>query len=130
MAGAPALPGLPGRHAFPSLFLRERRLTVSRNELAADLSPMATDATLALLRARKLEQACSECGRWEAAGAYCSGCDRQMGPDDWYPGGDRGRRQKALGGAQTPVKRPRQALAAPSRHSDPERVALRALNAR
>ena len=110
--------------------IRERRLTVSRNEIAADLSPMATDATLALLRARKLEQACSECGRWEAAGAYCSGCDRQMGPDDWYPGGDRGRRQKALGGAQTPVKRPRQALAAPSRHSDPERVALRALSAR
>jgi hypothetical protein len=84
---------------------------VSRNERAANLSPMATDATPAVLRARKLEQACSECG--------------------WYPGGDRGRRQKALGGAQTPVKRPRQALAAPlSRHSDPERAALRALGAR
>ena len=59
----------------------------------------------------KLEQACPDCGRWEAAGSYCSGCDRPMGPDDWYRNGDEPHRavahQKAVEIASTRVKRPR-----------------------
>jgi hypothetical protein len=55
----------------------------------------------------KLEQACPDCGRWEAAGSYCSGCDRPMGPDDWYRNGDLTRRavarQAATEKAQTPL---------------------------
>jgi hypothetical protein len=54
----------------------------------------------------KLEQACPDCGRWEAAGGYCSGCDRRMGPDDWYPNGLLSRRavarEVAARKAQTP----------------------------
>ena len=59
----------------------------------------------------KLEQACPDCGRWEAAGSYCSGCDRRMGPDDWYRNGDETRRAVAQNRAgeiaATRVKRPR-----------------------
>lgn len=59
----------------------------------------------------KLEQACPDCGRWEAAGSYCSGCDRRMGPDDWYRNGDEKRRAVAQDRAgeiaATRVKRPR-----------------------
>ena len=59
----------------------------------------------------KLEQACPDCGRWEAAGSYCSGCDRPMGPDDWYGNGDLTRRavarHAATEKAQTRGKRPR-----------------------
>jgi len=59
----------------------------------------------------KLEQACPDCGRWEAAGSYCSGCDRPMGPDDWYGNGDEKRRAVAQDRAgeiaATRVKRPR-----------------------
>jgi len=63
------------------------------------------------LQRAKLEQACPDCGRWEAAGSYCSGCLRPMGPDDWYRNGDEDRRavarQQAAGKATTPPKRPR-----------------------
>jgi hypothetical protein len=47
------------------------------------------------LRAGKLEQACPACGRWEAAGGYCSGCSRPMASADWYPNGQAGRRAAA-----------------------------------
>jgi len=61
------------------------------------------------LLARKLEQACPACGVWEAAGAYCTGCTRPMGPDDWYGNGDETRRavahQRAAEKARTRVKR-------------------------
>jgi hypothetical protein len=30
-----------------------------------------------------LEQLCPDCGRLEAAGGFCSGCYRRMGPTDW-----------------------------------------------
>ena len=67
--------------------------------------------TLDALQKGKLEQACPDCGVWEAAGFYCSGCERPMGPADWYPNGDPDRRavahQKATEKAQTRVKRPR-----------------------
>jgi hypothetical protein len=60
------------------------------------------------LQRGRLEQACPDCGRWEAAGSYCSGCDRAMGPDDWYPNGSaagRARaRQKAPLAPRTPPK--------------------------
>uniref|UniRef100_A0A6M3ITY7 Uncharacterized protein n=1 Tax=viral metagenome TaxID=1070528 RepID=A0A6M3ITY7_9ZZZZ len=63
------------------------------------------------LRRGRLEQACPECGRWEAAGAYCSACYRPMGPGDWYRNGDESRRavahQKAVEKARTPLKGPR-----------------------
>ncbi len=71
------------------------------------------------LRAGKLEQACPDCGVWEAAGAYCTGCYRPMGPDDWYSNGDETRRrvahQRAAEKAQARVKRPR---GRPRRHVD------------
>jgi hypothetical protein len=61
---------------------------------------------------RGLEQACFDCGRWEAAHWYCSGCFLPTGPDDWYPwGSDTARRQAARAAAtqkgHTPPKRPR-----------------------
>ena len=43
----------------------------------------------------KLEQACSGCGRVEAAGRYCTGCRAPMGPDDWYRNGQKDRRAGA-----------------------------------
>lgn len=56
----------------------------------------------------KLEQSCPDCGRWEAAGSYCSGCSRPMTATDWYRNGDAtGRavaRQVAPRAAQTPLK--------------------------
>jgi predicted Fe-S protein YdhL (DUF1289 family) len=69
----------------------------------------ARAATVAeLFHAGHLEQACPDCGRWEAAGSYCAGCDRPMGPADWYSNGDLERRavarQKAPQKAQTPLK--------------------------
>jgi predicted Fe-S protein YdhL (DUF1289 family) len=71
---------------------------------------MTTD-TADFLRRGRLEQACPDCGVWEAAGAYCTGCYRSMGPDDWYPNGDETRRavahQRAAEKAATRVKRPR-----------------------
>ncbi len=64
--------------------------------------------TAELLRTGKLEQTCPECGRVEAAGAYCSGCSRQTGPDDWYRNNDQAeRRQRAPENPRTPVKRGR-----------------------
>jgi hypothetical protein len=59
-----------------------------------------------------LEQACFDCGRWEAAGFYCSWCFLPMGPEDWYPwGSDTARRASARAAAaekgHTPPKRPR-----------------------
>lgn len=63
------------------------------------------------LRMGKLEQSCPDCGRWEAAGLYCTGCRRPMGPLDWYTNGDLTRRsvarEKAAQIASTHVKRPR-----------------------
>jgi hypothetical protein len=61
---------------------------------------------------RGLEQACFDCGRWEAAHFYCSRCFLPTGPDDWYPwGSDTARRQAARAAAaekgHTPPKRPR-----------------------
>lgn len=60
------------------------------------------------LRNGRLEQACPDCGVWEAAGAYCTGCHRRMGSADWYPNGDLTRRavarQTPPSEAQTPVK--------------------------
>ena len=68
-------------------------------ELAADL------------QAGKLEQACCHCGRWEAAGRYCSGCYQPTGPSSWYRNGDQGRREEARQQAAenrgTPLKRGR-----------------------
>jgi len=75
---------------------------------------MTSDA----LRHGRLEQACPECGRWEAAGAYCSACYRPMGSGDWYRNGDEDRRavahQKAVEKASTRVKRPRGRPRAPA----------------
>ena len=72
----------------------------------------------------KLEQACPDCGRWEAAGSYCSGCDRRMGPDDWYSNGDAKRRaiaqDRAGEIAATRVKRPRGRPRAALHAPDPE----------
>jgi hypothetical protein len=45
--------------------------------------------------AGKLEQACGNCGRWEAAGFYCTGCAAPMTEADWYPNGDEDRRAVA-----------------------------------
>ena len=67
-------------------------------------------ATPRTLQAGKLEQACP-CGRWEAAGAYCTGCSRPMTPAAWYSNGSaEGRttaRQDALENRRTPIKRGR-----------------------
>ncbi len=72
---------------------------------------MTPDEIALALQRGKLEQACPVCGRWEAAGGHCSKCFRVMGPDDWYPNGDLGRRalarQTAAGQATTPLKRGR-----------------------
>jgi hypothetical protein len=59
---------------------------------------------------RGLEQACTDCGRWEAAGYYCTWCYLPTAPADWYPwGSDTARRAAAraaaAGEAQTPPKR-------------------------
>ncbi len=43
-----------------------------------------------------LEQACPDCGRWEAAGATCSWCGRPMTGADWYRNGDLARRRGVL----------------------------------
>ena len=37
---------------------------------------------------RRLEQTCPACGRWEAAGSFCSWCGRPTGPADWYANND------------------------------------------
>lgn len=64
-----------------------------------------------VLRNSKLEQSCPDCGRWEAAGSYCSGCYRPMTAADWYPNGTKDARavahQRAAEIARTRVKRPR-----------------------
>jgi hypothetical protein len=75
--------------------------------------------TSELLQRGRLEQACSDCGRWEAAGAYCTGCERPMVAADWYPNGQAGRReatrQFAALRARTPLKGvPDQSTAHPS----------------
>jgi hypothetical protein len=46
------------------------------------------------LQAGRLEQTCPACGRWEAAGAYCTGCGRPTGPADWYANGDQAERER------------------------------------
>lgn len=73
------------------------------------------------LRHARLEQACSDCGTWEAAGRYCTSCLRPMGPADWYRNGDKDRRaiahQRAAEIERTRVKRPR---GRPRRVSAPE----------
>lgn len=85
--------------------------------------------TLELLRAGKLEQTCPTCGRWEAAGRYCTGCGRQTGPADWYPNADLGERtrrgavrdnsQHRAGKSAIPLNRGR---GRPGRVSAPEAV--------
>lgn len=45
------------------------------------------------------EQQCPDCGRREAAGAYCTRCYRKTGPEDWRDLSD-GRKQ-ALREART-----------------------------
>ena len=59
------------------------------------------------LQRGRLEQACPACGRWEAAGSYCSGCYRPMTAADWYPNGQPERRaaarQMARSEARTPL---------------------------
>jgi hypothetical protein len=76
------------------------------------------------LQRGRLEQSCV-CGRWEAAGAYCSGCYRSMGPEDWYANGDLTRRgadrQEPRGEATTPHRRPWEP--SPARTRDPATVA-------
>jgi hypothetical protein len=84
----------------------------ARQEITRGRDPDPLPAAIAKsLQGGKLEQACPDCGVWEAAGFYCSGCDRPMGPDDWYRNGDETRRavahQKAAAIASTRVKRPR-----------------------
>jgi hypothetical protein len=74
------------------------------------------------LQRGRLEQACA-CGRWEAAGAYCSGCLRPMTATDWYPNGDLIRRatarQMARSEARTPLKAALDQSPAPVRHRAP-----------
>jgi hypothetical protein len=69
------------------------------------------------LQRGRLEQACA-CGRWEAAGAYCSGCLRPMTATDWYPNGDLIRRaaarQMARQEARTPLTAVPEIPAAPA----------------
>jgi hypothetical protein len=36
-----------------------------------------------------MEQTCPDCGRWEAAGAYCTFCYRPMTKADYYRNGDK-----------------------------------------
>jgi len=69
------------------------------------------------LREGKLEQTCTACGRMEAAGSRCTGCQRVMDPGDWYRNGDMQARQDRAGMAPaTPPKRP---PSRPSRASGP-----------
>lgn len=83
--------------------------------MAARSAP--TPDVLRDLQAGKLEQACSACGRWEAAGFNCSGCGRPMSQVEWYRNGDMARRNAARDAAgkpgRTPVKR---AVGRPRRH--------------
>lgn len=81
----------------------------ARQEITRGRDPDPLPADVAKkLQDGKLEQACPDCGRWEAAGGYCSGCDRRMGSDDWYRNGLLSRRavarQNAPSKAQTPGK--------------------------
>lgn len=55
-----------------------------------------------MLREGKLEQACPDCGRWEAAGAFCSWCSRPMVRTDWYRNGDAEQRAAGLPTAAPP----------------------------
>ena len=61
----------------------------------------------------KLEQACPDCGTWEAAHYYCSKCSRPMAEADWYQNGDQTRRQAAL--AEARKNHPAPSKAAPGR---------------
>ncbi len=67
----------------------------------------AEEIALAHQRGR-LEQSCPACGRWEAAGGYCTACGRPMTAADWYQNGDQARRAVARQveprAAQTPLK--------------------------
>ncbi|HEX5467077.1 MAG TPA: hypothetical protein VFW92_10440 [Candidatus Limnocylindrales bacterium] len=47
-------------------------------------SPPRDAAPDRLLLAGPLEQTCPDCGRWEAAGSYCSWCGRPMDEADHY----------------------------------------------
>ncbi len=59
------------------------------------------------LQRGKLEQSCPDCGRWEAAGSYCSKCYRPMGAVDWYRNGDQTRRRSvARGDVGPPISGP------------------------
>jgi len=40
------------------------------------------------LRDGRLEQCCPTCGRWEAAGPYCTWCSRPSDPMTWYRNAD------------------------------------------
>ena len=52
--------------------------------------------TLEQLRSGKLEQMCSDCGRWEAASTWCSWCSGPINPTDWYGNGDQAERTRRL----------------------------------
>ena len=62
---------------------RAARLASIPAELAAELV------------AGRLSQRCPDCGITEAAGGYCTKCDRLTGPADWF----RGTSRKAQGDA-------------------------------
>lgn len=85
------------------------RLLKSREAHLALLSQRGAAPVPALTRG--LEQACPECGTWEAAGFHCTWCYLPTGPEDWYPwGSDTARRAAARASAaekaQTPQSDP------------------------
>jgi hypothetical protein len=80
------------------------------------------------LQRGRLEQSCP-CGRWEAAGAYCSKCYRPMGSADYYVNGDLKRRgagrQEPPPSPTTPHKRPSERSSARMRDPAPVEAAVR-----
>lgn len=50
-------------------------------------APVMDATTASSLQGGRLEQTCPECGRWEAAHAFCSWCERPMGVAQWYRNG-------------------------------------------
>jgi hypothetical protein len=49
-----------------------------------------------LLQRSRLEQTCRACGRWEAAGFFCSWCGSATGPADWYRNDDAEQREARM----------------------------------
>ena len=104
-----------GRRLFPGMNMVQQFASAT----LADILAIEAEA----LRAGRLEQACADCGTWEAAGSYCTKCHRPMVPDDWYRNGDEDRRavahHKAAQIASTRVKRHRGHPSGTSSHLDP-----------